>query len=487
MNIGELFFSLGFKSEGLGEAKNFENALAGAQDVTVALTETMSGFGEILGKIAVKMGAITQAELTEIKSKEKLGKTQTGLNLSEKNGNVERKKGNGILDVLNGKMKSYWGNLAAARIQLLAGTSALSYFVKKASDAAVHIDKISSLTGLSTNAIQRLGDMAAQTGGNIDDVAGAVSNFQKQSVDIMLGRGGNVGAYQMFGLNPHDDPLKLLDQIGAKLKTMPTALGTNLARDLGLSDDLIYFLKNAENLKPASEETLLTDKEIKRLKDFNFYFNRIFEQNKRALQKFASFLTPVATNVTYFFDRMSQMFFDVSKRMEPFFGSLKKYMPVLVGIGTALFIALFPVQAVLVLLALAMEDLWSFMRGDDSVLGRMVKYFKDIDNWVDLIITGLKTMVSIFTGGAFDKELGKLAPGLNDTIKNGIPLMMQKMNTNQENLPAMPYNPMLGSNSNNNVIINVNESTTPRETAIAVKEAFDRTVQGAYWEGQAYG
>jgi hypothetical protein len=187
---------------------------------------------------------------------------------------------------------------------------------------------------------------------------------------------------------------------------------------------------------------------------------------------------------------MSQMFFDVSKRMEPFFGSLKKYMPVLVAIGTALFIALFPVQAVLALLALAMEDLWSFMRGDDSVLGRMVKYFKDMDDYVGALISGLKTVVSIFTGGAFDKAMGNMLPGIGDKTNDFIQSMWDKI----KGFGSSPLGPLQGVSSgkagdqtSNNVIINVNESTTPRETAIAVKEAFDRTVQGAYWEGQAYG
>jgi hypothetical protein len=490
MNIGELFFSLGFKSEGVGEAKNFESSLSGVQDVTIALTEAMNALTEMVGQIAIKMGVLTQKELNEIKIKEKIKKNVKDINTAEKQGNIERTKGAGILTVVNQKMQDYWGKLGAARIQLLASTSALTYFVKKASDAAVQIDKISSLTGLSSGSIQRLGDMAAQTGGSIEDITGAVQHFQKNSVDIMLGRGGNIGAFQFMGIDPHQDPLKILDQLSVKLKTMPTALGTNMARDMGLSDDLIYLLKNRENIKPASDETFLTDKEIKRLKDFNFYFNRIFEQNKRALQKFASFLTPVATHVVYFFDRMSQMFFDVTKKMEPFFGLLNKYMPVIVAMGTALFIAMFPVQAVLALLALAIEDLWSFMKGDDSVLGRMVKYFQDMDNYVESLISGLKTMISIFTGGAFDKALGGMLPGIGDKTNDFIQSMWDKIKSGVSSPlgPVQGFNPgKSGDQTSNNVIINVNESTTPKETAVAVKEAFDRTIQGAYWEGQAYG
>lgn len=514
MNVGELFFSLGFKSEGLGEAKNFENAITASNDVTELLTQSMQKFGEILEKMAVKMGAITQAELTEIKSHDLLAKGLKTINLAEKQGNIEKLKGQGILANLNTKMKAYWGNLATARIQLLGATTALTYFVKKASDAAVHIDKISSLTGLSSNTIQRMGDMAAQTGASVDDLAGAVSHFQKQSVDIMLGRGGNIGAFQFMGLNPHEDPLKILDQLSAKLKTMPTALGTSMAKDLGLSDDLIYFLKNKENLAPASEETLLTDKEIKRLKDFNFYFNRIFEQSKRALQKFAAFLTPIASQVIYFFDRLGTMFSDITNKMEPFFGKLQQYMPWLVGIGAALFAAFFPLTASLLVVALVLEDIWSFVRGDDSLFGRMFNWLTDINGALKDVIHFYIQFRKLMTLGQHDEYFDNMEKDLLSGAKGFLErqaeddkdpqrktAVKQIIRAADKQMDAIKFDPkggferllgitkkpitdypgnMKSSTNNNNITVNINEAKTPQETGKAVSTE----IQKAFWQNQ---
>jgi hypothetical protein len=496
MNVGELFFSLGFKSEGLGEAKQFENVISTSNDVTQILTQSMEKLGDILGEMAVKMGAITKAELTEIKNRDRLNKGVKESNLQEKKGNVEKTSGIAILKKLTTGVQSYVTKMAILGSAISGGETALTYFVKKASDAAVHLDKLSTLTGLSTSSLQRMGDMAAQTGGSVDDIAGAVRNFQQQSVDIMLGRGGNIGAFQFMGIDPHEDPLKILDQLAAKLKTMPTALGTSMARDLGLSDDLIYFLKNKQNLTPASEETLLTDKEIKRLKDFNFYFTRIFEQSKRTLQKFAAFLTPVATNVLYFFDRVGQMFTTLTNKMDPFFEGLKKYKPWLLGLALALSAAFAPFTVGILLLIGALDDIAAFVKGEDSVLGRMLKYFTDIDQVIQNVINGFAEVAKFFSGGKSDKEIDQAAKTTSGAISNMLKRMTLPL-TPQEEMENSQFNPKAstlppkttnvekdaGAN-NTNVIINVNESDTPKQTAVAILDIFNKQVQGAFYEQQ---
>lgn len=516
MNIGELFFSLGFKSTGLGEAKNFENTLSGAKEASDYLAASMDALGEILGSIALKMGAITKAELAEINVTKKLEKSTNDLNKAKKSGLESSKNNLGIMQTLNSKMKEYWGTLSTIRLQILGATGALTYFVKKAGDAAIHLDKMSSLTGVSTTQLQRLGDLAAQTGASVDDITSAVQHFQRESVNIMLGRGGNIGVYQFLGLNPHEDPLKLLDQLSRKLKTMPTALGTTMARDLGLSDDLIYFLKNAENLKPASDETLLTDKEIRRLKEFNFYFTRVFEQSKRVLQKFAAFLTPIASQVVYFFDRLGSMFTGVANHMEPFFKKLKQYMPWIVTLGGVLFAAFFPLTATLVGISLVLEDLWSFVKGDDSLFGRMFNWLTDINGMIKDAIHYYIQLRKVLTLGQHDeywdkreKELFEGAKEFLDKFKTenketktgkGAGIVSKMMDYQKgemnfdlksglENLVksmdnALGYNPKTGSygdsttNNNNTITINVNESKTPKETATAIKEE----IGNAYWQ-----
>jgi hypothetical protein len=330
MNIGELIFALGFKSVGKDVVKNFE-------------------------------------------------KQVTNLTNVEADANSTRQQGIKISDTMASKMGQFGQILSNVKFQIAATASALVYFVKSASDAAVQVDKVQALTGLSSGTIQRLGAMAAQTGMNIGDLTGAVQNLQRESVNIQLGRGGNMGAYQFLGIDPHEDPLKILDQVAKKLKTMPIALGTTMARDLGFSDDLIYFLKNADNLAPVSDEVILSDKEIKRLKQFNFYFNRIFDQSKRVMQQFAVVLAPIAEGVLFFFEKMGNMFTGVSQKLAKFSTSVRPYLLPLIVMGAALFAAFMPVTAAFIAIAAVLEDLWTFVNGGDSLFGRMFNWLTDIN------------------------------------------------------------------------------------------------------------
>ena len=392
MQLGELFFNLGFKSTGATEVKNFENGVNMSHKAVEILSDAVDHLVFLLEEMAVKMGAVTRGDIEASKQLIKEDKAIKALEVSSKGSNETKKKKISIIGVLNKKMKDYWGSMNAARIQVMAISGALTYFTKKASDAAVHIDKIASVTGLSHDSLQRMGDAAAQTGGNIDDMAGAVGALQKQSMDIMMGRGGNMGVYNLLGLNPHEDPITLLDKLGKKLKSLPAAYGANLARELGMSDDMIYFLKNVENIKPPREETIVTEKELTRLKQFNFYFNRVFEQGKRVLMKLGAFLTPFVNQIVYFFDRVGTLSGKALNAIEPYMKKIEKFMPYIALAASALFAAFFPVTAAFMLFALILEDIASYVAGDDSVLGRMIKYItnmkgltKDlIDLWIQL-------------------------------------------------------------------------------------------------------
>lgn len=421
MQVGELFFSLGFKSSGTGEAAAFSSAIDTSSGAIEVLSSAMDHLIYLLEEMAVKMGAVSRGDLEASKQLiheekiEKLGKSALLVKTkdtkatkenteAERRGNQEKKNKVGLLTVLHGKLGEYIGKMNAVRVEALAMAGGLSYFVNKASQAARELDKISALTGYSQVDMQRLGDMASQTGGNINDITGAVQNFQKQSLDIALGRGGNIGAYNLLGLNPHDDPMVLLDKIGRKLKTLPAAYGANLARDLGLSDDLIYMLKNMENIKPIPKETLLSEDELKRLKNFNFYFNRVFEQGKRTLMKFAAFLSPVVSELVYLMDRITMLASKGLSAIEPYMKKLEPFIPMLKMIGIALFAAIFPATAAFLFLMVVLEDIGSYLNGDKSVFGLMIEQLGDVKTRTEDMTAAWATLMDMLTFGTISKD-----------------------------------------------------------------------------------
>jgi hypothetical protein len=484
MQLGELIFQLGFQNSGSGEIKEFNSAIELSQSVAENLAATMDKMSIILEKIALKMGAITKEEIKKFNAVEKTQRIEKSSLDTQNKTNTARQKEGSLLGTLSQKMTNYFGKMNAARIALLATTSAVTYFTKKMSDAAVHLDKISTLTGISTTGLQRIGAMAEQSGASIDDLAGAVAGFQKNSVDIMLGKGGNIGAFQFMGIDPHQDPLKILDQLSKKLKTMPTALGTSMAKDMGLSDDLIYFLKNADNLKPPNEETLLTDKEIKRLKDFNFQFNRIFGMGQRTLQKFAALIVPIVSGVNYFFERMSMMFSGLINKitsLNPFWDKMKKFLPVILLMGALLFAAFFPITATIVAIAAAFEDLWSFVNGDDSLLGRMLKKFTDVNAMVKNIIDGLAAIANMATFGIFEKQI----LGAANAAEGGILDFVTKPFTVPANAMQDAFMGQSAPQVNQNINIQIDGSKNPVVTGQEVKKEVSDAYYGTY-KGKRY-
>jgi hypothetical protein len=418
MKIGELFFSLGFKNTGLGEAKAFEGAIDSTNNVVVMLQNGVDQLVYLLEELSVKLGVVTRADVAANKAKLTEKNTIDNVNKSI-DANIKKvTTKNAALNALTQRVGSFTKGLQVAAFKLTAVTSAMTFFAKKASDAAVNVDKISTLTGLSANTIQRLGDMAAQTGGNVNDLAGAIQNFQRQSVDIMLGRGGNIGTYQLLGINPHEDPLKILGQVQAKLKSMPTQFGTAMAHDLGLSDDLIYFLKNADHLKPPSEETLLTDKEIKRLKEFNFNFNRIFEIGKRTLQKFSTAILPVVTQFLNAIEGISKAFGVVLNVMDPWMEKIKKWIPLLLVVGGVLLAAFAPVYGVFLLLFFVLQDIASWVNGGNSLFKDIFNWVTDISGMVGDLIDLLLELGNVVTGGKFKDKFKDWQKSSSEFFKN---------------------------------------------------------------------
>ncbi|MEI6420626.1 MAG: hypothetical protein WCP55_00285, partial [Lentisphaerota bacterium] len=294
MQLGELFFSLGFKNTGITDAKNFENSINASHEASVVLNNTFINMTELLETMAVKMGAVTLEEIHQKKAAQELLDTKTKTALADTNHNIAGTKKIGILQTLTNKTGNYLKAMMSTKVQVTAAASALVYFTKRAADAAIQIDKISSSSGLSPDTVQRLSEMAKTTGGDINDVTSALRHLQTEATNIALGRGGNIGVFQYLGVDPQGDPMKVLDQLMRKLNSMPVALRNTMAAELGFTDDLMYMWRNMGNVAPARPETLLTDKELKRLKDFGFYFNKIWEQSKRVLEKFGAVLTPIA-------------------------------------------------------------------------------------------------------------------------------------------------------------------------------------------------
>lgn len=485
MEIGSLFFALGFKGTGAQELNKYETAIDGAQGAALALQNTWDDMLYLMEKMAVKMGALTAEELDLHKADMALMKQAKEARPVEQQQIRDLDKKNSLLSQAHQKLVSLVGKMNAYKIELYGSGAALVYFTKRMSDMAIHLDKAATLTGIPLDKMQKLGEIANQTGASLDDVAGAVRNFQENSMNIMLGKGGEIGAFQMLGLSPHEDPIKMLSLLQDKLKAMPTVLGNKLAKDIGLSDDLIYMLRNADKFEAPPEETFLTEKEVRRLKEFGFYFNKVFGQVQRVFSKLASTVEPFVRLLLYGLERIVQMFGKLINSVEPFQDTIMSILKVLAVMAGAAFAYVSPWIAAFSALLLVFEDLYSYTKGDKSFTGWLIKQFSDINNAIDLAVASLGTFFSmLLTIPAYLAGGKEGVAKLDDTIGDIVASMSGGLKSmiGKSPAPAGAAGALGSSEVTNNNNITINGAGDPVKTGKAVVEAISRQNSDAVYQ-----
>lgn len=358
------------------------------------------------------------------------------------------------------RIREFLGPVTTIRLQLLAAVGATTFLTERVSKMAFELDKFTKLTGLSAQKLQEWQQMATASNVSAEEMQATIENLNKTAVDISLGR-GNIAPWAMLGIDPKQDPFIILDELQKKLKAFPTAIGTKLATDIGLGENMINFLKEAKSLAPADKSLLLSDKEINKLKEFNILFNRIWDNAKRTLQKFGVIAQPIAEFVLKAFDRMNKAFMDGIRAIQWLTDRFKSIGPIIGAIAVAVAAYFFPVTAALIATAALLEDIASYARGDDSIIGRLIERYKDLKNVIMDVVTALATLADMVTFGAFSKELGDVVGKIADwtskkeeTPKSGF-----------SPIPSFPTSGNAGMTQTNNVNITVSGAGSPEDVA----------------------
>ena len=140
-------------------------------------------------------------------------------------------------------------------------TKALANLINKVGQLSYELLKLNRNFGVSTNMLQNFGYEAVANGVKMEDFNSAIATLKKNSADIMLGR-GNISPYALLGLNPHEDPEKMLVNLQRRLRELPESIGTAFASDLGLSMDMINYIRKAD-FSRAGSRAILSNKELR--------------------------------------------------------------------------------------------------------------------------------------------------------------------------------------------------------------------------------
>jgi len=468
MQLGSLFFSVGFKSTGTDAAQKFESVQAKLAQTTDQLTVAMQQMADMLSKIAVKLGAVTEEEIQLNKVQEKSVTATEDHTDAQKEFAKQTDRGRTSFSSLFDKLKNSIGVVNSVRLQVLAFAAAMTYLAKKSSDVGANLLRFSQLTGLSTDKLQELEQQAAASGISTDEVGNALKNLQETSTNLLLGQ-GDAHAWQLLGLAPGQDPIEQLKQLGRAMDSMSKPMFTTLAKSAGFSEDMQTFIREIKDLPPANKSFIFSEKEIKNLKTFDVFFNRSTNNFQLAMKKLGATFIPIVKPIMDVVDRWAYGISLISNGMVLLTDRFKVLGMVLGGISLGVLgILMGPfwasVTAGLVVALAVLDDVLAFFRGDESYTGDLVK-------WVNEIADGVIAAASRINEYLKNAEWAKFIKNIWETIHPFVIPGSQAFSAiTQPTYAAQPNN--ITDARGNTFNINIDGSKSPIDTAKAIKKEF---------------
>jgi hypothetical protein len=377
----------------------------------------------IVGKLILKLGI--EAENLEVLKKfeddaKKSAKTvDTAAKSTDKLSVSKKKLGFNVRELVKDLQKfrthAIFASTAATALSIMSGKSAAEF------------RRFELNTGMSAQKLQEWQQRAAMSGVAADDMQQSIQGLQQAMTEIRMG-GGDVSPFARLRIPVGNDPLVVLNTLRDRLKEFPTEVGTAFARRMNLSDNMIAFLREMKDMPEGDKSLLMTDAELKRMKEFDVYFNRVWDAIKRTGMKLGALLSPLAKDFIYTADRFRKAFMDIGNYMTDLFDRFPHLSTQLKLMGIALAAALFPVTTSIAAALFAIDEAMGFMRGDNTYLGMFIGMFVDWENTlkkiyilIPAIISGVISAANVIARMSGAKEFPDIGEAMMDNaIKSGI-------------------------------------------------------------------
>ena len=145
-------------------------------------------------------------------------------------------------------------------------------------------------TGLSSNQLQKWSYFAEQMGSSAEDVESSVKALSMATQQILLGQ-GNIAPFQFLGIDPRQDPFKILDDLRKRLKTLDPEMARFWVTQLGLSESMINVLKSTdEEWASINAQFAITADHVEDLREINVEWVKLKQTIHAANMTLASFL-----------------------------------------------------------------------------------------------------------------------------------------------------------------------------------------------------
>ena len=371
------------------------------------------------------------------------------------------------------KAKSFLGTMKAVKLTLIAttvtagGTAlAIRKIASDAMKAAVAFKQFETETGASAQQLQKWQAVAEQTNQSAESVSSAIKAIVSNQEKIKLGQ-GDISGYQILGIDPRQDPFKILEDLREKSKGLSDGMKKNILSQIGVGAGLLQTLNltrkefdemagRAWIISPQAIETLNQTKssvdlaaraigymkaqiavglspQIKKLtKDFQSFMKTnekaIIEGFKKGF-KFVSMFVKAIYNA-------GKMLNKIVSSTIGWENALKGLLGIIVALNAAFLLSPMGLFiAGIVLLVAILEDLYVFSKGGKSLFGVMMKEFPALEKVLFgsfRVIRDVFNLIKAFASGDDDsiKKItdkwglfGKAINGTYKAIKNIIKLI----------------------------------------------------------------
>jgi len=338
------------------------------------------------------------------------------------------------------KAHSFKNAMAGVKTTLFAATAAagiasaaITKITKDALDAAVSFKQFESETGASAQELQKWQAVAEQTNNSAESVTQAVKAIADNQAKIRLGQ-GNISGYQLLGIDPQQDPFKILEELREKTRGLSEAQRKNVLSMMGINSSMLQTLElsadqfdamaqNAFIISPRAIETLnqtkssidLAGRAIKWLKaqiavglapqianttkkmtEFIKANSEGFIKGFKTAYKYVSAFLGAIMNVAGMIDRLIRSTIGWENAIYALVG-------VIVMMNSALLLSpLGMITAGIILLIAVLDDINAYSQGKNSMFGKLMENFPELGGAILSIVdrfTELMELIGAFVNG----------------------------------------------------------------------------------------
>lgn len=147
------------------------------------------------------------------------------------------------------QVKRFSGSMKAAKTTLIgvsAAAAGTALIIKKitteAMAASVAFKQFEVETGASAQELQKWQAVAEQTNQSAESVSSAIKAIVANQEKIKLGQ-GDISGFQLLGIDPRQDPFKILEELRTKTKGLSDGMKKNILAQMGVGVGLLQTLE----------------------------------------------------------------------------------------------------------------------------------------------------------------------------------------------------------------------------------------------------